>query len=721
MVNLIGATSDDARDIMVEGESGILAICPADERPIYNSHKRRLEWPNGAISRIFTADEPERLRGKQHMKLWCMPGDTLVRTKDGDKRIDLIKINDFVMTRKGLRRVLGHELTQKNAEIFQLETMDGQIVRSTGNHPVWVEGKGFLPMSDLREGMKVCVINAFVGAEKSGIGTMMATMSHLFACIAKSGKRLTAKFHLAITFTTLMVIKKTIISTILNSSLIRSIAPNISKIRLLLKLEKSPIKMLWRKDERTQNSVEKENLFAKYVAVFIQAVHGILPHIVPNHALIMRDQADLKEKIGFALIVRRYTKLQKEFKNTVQKIACATLLLDEKKSQGKLFVRAEKTLQVGVAMRDSVHASVPAISMTTIVTVKKLPILLDVFDIAVEEAAEFFANGILVHNCDEICSWRYEEAWTQAMFGLRLGRNPQAVITTTPKPIKVLKEIISDQSTIITAGSTYDNRDNLAQSFFSKIITKYEGTRIGRQELKAELLEDIPGALWRRSDIDATRVRSAPPLLRIVIAIDPAASSQEGSDETGIVAAGKGIDGFWYILEDKSGIYSPDEWAKVAIDLYHTLKADRIIGEANNGGEMIEAVLRNIDRNVSYKSVHATKGKVIRAEPVAALYEQRRVRHVGAFGMLEDQMCMFSSDYDRKKAKYSPDRMDALVWAMTELAVEQAPGDNIVEYLEQQAKKNEALEAEKKKLAVEAPKNVIASQCDFEAHRAIVR
>ena len=352
-VNLIGATSDDARDIMIEGESGILAICPRDERPIYNSHKRRLEWPNGAKSRIFTADEPERLRGKQHMKLWA----------------------------------------------------------------------------------------------------------------------------------------------------------------------------------------------------------------------------------------------------------------------------------------------------------------------------------------DELCAWRYSEAWDQAMFGLRLGKNPQAVITTTPKPTKTLKEIMADPACVKTYGTTYDNRDNLASQFYTKVITKYEGTRIGRQELNAEVLDDLPGAMWKRSDIEATRVRAMPEdILRTVVAIDPAVSTNEGSDETGIVVACKALDSFWYVLEDKSGIYSPNEWGTIAVDLYKHFKADRIIGEVNQGGDMVENTLRNIDQNVAYKSVHATKGKVTRAEPVAALYEQRRVRHVGSLPILEDQMCMFTTDFDRKKAKYSPDRMDALVWALTELAIEVLPGANILEY-----------------------------------------
>lgn len=313
---------------------------------------------------------------------------------------------------------------------------------------------------------------------------------------------------------------------------------------------------------------------------------------------------------------------------------------------------------------------------------------------------------------DEVGAWRYQESWDQAMFGLRLGKSPQAVITTTPRPIKILKDLITDKNTVLTVGSTYDNKENLAPSFLHTIVKKYEGTRLGRQELNAEILDDMPGALWRRSDIDATRVAVAPEMSRIVVAIDPAVSTNEGSDETGIVAAGKGLDDRWYILADRSGKYSPDGWAREAIALYELVGADRIIGEVNNGGDLIENTLRNISREVSYRAVRASKGKSVRAEPVAALYEQRRVSHVGSLPQLEDQMCLFTTDYDRNKMGYSPDRMDALVWAMTELAIDQSPGSNIIEYLKQE----EAKEAIKAAVKAKMTNQPIASQCDFDAH-----
>ncbi len=268
---------------------------------------------------------------------------------------------------------------------------------------------------------------------------------------------------------------------------------------------------------------------------------------------------------------------------------------------------------------------------------------------------------------DELASWRYgQETWDNAMMGLRLGENPQAIITTTPRPTKLVREIIANPFTVLTAGTTYENRANLATAFYTQIIQKYEGTRLGRQELLAEVLDDNPGALFKLSDIEGARVGKLPPLIRIVVAMDPATTSTEESDEWGIIAAGQdGRDpAHFYIMADESGIYSPDEAAKQAVRLYYRLGADRLVGEANNGGDMIEALIRHQDANVSYKKVTASRGKVTRAEPVSALYEQHRGHHHGTFALLEDQM----QNYNPKVDDDSPDRMDAMVWAMTELA-----------------------------------------------------
>jgi len=264
--------------------------------------------------------------------------------------------------------------------------------------------------------------------------------------------------------------------------------------------------------------------------------------------------------------------------------------------------------------------------------------------------------------CDEIAKYRYpQDALDNIMFGLRLGDNPQIVITTTPKPIKTIKDLVKDKDTILTKGSTYDNIGNLAEAFVKTVIKKYEGTRLGRQELHAEILDDNPNALWRRADIDNSRLSEFPELVRIVVGVDPAVTSGDKSDETGIVVAGIDRNEHGYILDDKTLKASPDKWARKAIECYYKWEADRIIGEANNGGDLIELVIRQVDKNVSYRKVTASRGKLIRAEPIAALYEQGRIHHVGYFGDLEDQYCEW------QPGEKSPNNMDAAVWALTEL------------------------------------------------------
>ena len=286
---------------------------------------------------------------------------------------------------------------------------------------------------------------------------------------------------------------------------------------------------------------------------------------------------------------------------------------------------------------------------------------------------------------DELAAWRYPDAaWDMLMFGLRLGKRPRVIVTTTPEPIRLLRELAAAPTTRVTRGSTYDNKDNLAGTFLSAIISKYEGTRLGRQELHAELLEQADGALWTRKMVEAARIPAepAPVLKRTVVAIDPAVTSGEHSDETGIVVAGIGHDGLAYVVQDASGRYTPNEWAVRAINLFRLHQADRIVAETNNGGEMIELTLRTVWHDVAFKAVSASKGKQTRAEPVAALYEQGRVRHAGGFPALEDQMC----NWEPGSGASSPDRVDALVWALTELVL--GPHDTgLIDFLEGPAKR----------------------------------
>lgn len=266
---------------------------------------------------------------------------------------------------------------------------------------------------------------------------------------------------------------------------------------------------------------------------------------------------------------------------------------------------------------------------------------------------------------EEIATWPYVEAWDNLQLGLRLGVRPRQVATTTPKPLRILRELIAanDIDVVLTRGTTYENKANLAPAFFRKIIRKYEGTTLGRQELKGEILDDIPGALWKRALLDEHRRREdqVPDMQRIVVGLDPATTHGEDSDQTGMAVAGRGVDGEFYVFEIAGYRMSPLGWGKRAVMFLDDYEADRIVAESNQGGELVESNIRTVRANVPVKLIHAKRGKVVRAEPVAALYEQGRVHHVGTFEDAEDQMCAFpvASDLD--------DMVDALVHAIAEL------------------------------------------------------
>lgn len=270
----------------------------------------------------------------------------------------------------------------------------------------------------------------------------------------------------------------------------------------------------------------------------------------------------------------------------------------------------------------------------------------------------------------EFAAWQYaRECWDNLIFGMREGRDPQVVINTTPRPIQVVRDIIAMPSTVLTTGSSYENAPNLARVWVENVLDPLRGTRLGRQEIEAEMLEEIEGALWRLSDIDSGRVArdDVPDLVRIATGVDPQGVKGPGS-ETGIVCAGVDANGTLYVLDDASLNGTPLEWGTRVIATHNRHEGDLVVAEKNFGGDMVEQTLRAVDDRVKFKMVTASRGKRQRAEPVAALYERGKVRHVGSFPSLEDEMCSFTPESDR-----SPNRMDALVWAITELAlVEQA-------------------------------------------------
>ena len=274
---------------------------------------------------------------------------------------------------------------------------------------------------------------------------------------------------------------------------------------------------------------------------------------------------------------------------------------------------------------------------------------------------------------DELAAWQYDDTWNQLQFGLRLGDHTQTVITTTPRPTKLIKDLVKRESTVITRGSTFDNAENLSQSALLEMQERYAGTRLGQQELFGEILDDNPGALWSRGLLESARVKEQPHLTRIVVGIDPAVTSGDESDSTGIVVAGMSPDGHYYILADYTLKASPQVWAEKAVYAFELHKADRIIAETNNGGDLVVHLLQQVKNTIPVKKVTASRGKAVRAEPIAALSEQGKLHMVGYFPELEDELC----EYEPGVSSKSPDRMDAMVWAVTELS----EGSNALNYL----------------------------------------
>jgi len=265
---------------------------------------------------------------------------------------------------------------------------------------------------------------------------------------------------------------------------------------------------------------------------------------------------------------------------------------------------------------------------------------------------------------DEVAAWRHPLAWDMLLLGVRIGNRPRICATYTPKALPHIIAIRKRKDTVLVKGTTYENEANLAPDFFRQIVSQYEGTRLGRQEIYAELLEDVEGALWSQKMIDASRVTRTPSFLRVVVGVDPAS----GPGETGIVVAALGNDVHGYVLEDATIHGSPDVWAKAVVTAYNKFMADRIIYETNQGGLMVAHTIRTVDENVPLKGVNASRNKQARAEPIVALYEQKRIHHVGMFGDMESQMCTWVPN----EGMPSPDRLDAMVWAFTELLLGEA-------------------------------------------------
>ena len=439
-VALIGPSAADARDVMIEGESGILNVSPPWFRPEYSPSKRRITWPNGAIATIYSAEDPEQLRGPQHDFGWSLTPDTLVTLANNSvKPIIEVTVGEYVLTRKGPRKVLANYCTSPASQIIKLTTVEGEL-RGSPTHPVYVEGRAFIPLKDVREGDKIL-------------------------CLRKSA---TEAAH------TLKSTTDTISGALGQESTVR----------------KSPSTL----DTCTEISIFTKSVLSKKVTSFITKITTQPTIALKTWSAFLRENiqgftcwaipllTELKLLPAFALDTNRRLSNPESVSSVMR----------------RLLIRSGEEIQIKNSAVHLVKTSLDG-EFVPVTRIEHLNLLEPVYDLLIDEENEFFANNILVHNCDELAAWAYPETWDLYQFGLRLGKNPRTVITTTPKPIKIVKELVKDPRTVVTTGSSYENRDNLAPTFFTKIVTKYEGTRLGRQELHAEIINMEEEGIIKRS------------------------------------------------------------------------------------------------------------------------------------------------------------------------------------------------------------------------------
>lgn len=603
-IALIAETQKDLEEVMV---ARLLKISPPDEMPRVRYKPVRLTWPNGAQALGYNGTEPDQLRGPEFDTAWidelCLVSGTMIATGTGLRPIEAIRPGEQIWTRKGLRPVVNAWMSSPSAEVWEITTAKNLRLIGTANHPVWTEGNGFTPLRSLQIGDMLAVWENNAPNAPNG-GGRRGIFTAITTAIAQ-GSSCTGRS----------------ISRLMARLMRRWMSIMSMATRLITTLQISPPSL-------------------------VANICGSMGPVGSNFGTLSAVERTRKKPFGGSEL---HGKSPVHFAESLfSQLEC-----------GPSF--AAQTAELKHFANET-----PVTASDTLASLRRLPRRAAVYNIEVAGEPEYFANGILTHNC----KYRYaRETWDMLQFTMRSGTDPRVFVTTTPRPIPVLREIIADPSTVVTRGSTMDNAKNLAPAFMKAVIAKYEGTRLGRQELNAEMLDDVPGALWTRDMIDAKRVKAAPDMRRIVIAVDPSGTAGAGSegqgDDVGIIAAGLGTDGRGYVLEDYSCNLSPDGWARRVREAYTAHKADRIVAERNFGGAMVEAVIKATDKTLPVTVVTASRGKIARAEPIAALYEQQRVSHVGSLPSLEDQMCaMTPSGY---VGEGSPDRADALVWALTEL------------------------------------------------------
>lgn len=781
-IGLVGPTEDDVRKTMIEGPTGIMKVCPPTFLPVFEPSNRRLVWPNGGVAHMFSAEKPSALRGPNLDGAWCVAKGSLIATRRGTVPIEDVRPRDLVLTRVGYRPVVAATMTMPAAHVLRLEA-GAMSLLATGNHRIWVEGRGFVQLSEIKPGDRVLACpdtwnGMAIGGTSAAIpaGALCTKIIGRCFCIARSIARHTEIWRQALKSIISTAIGRTIgprtlwpsrgastrpftpwtltdyppwsfISSEIGRAFGRSpasdpcFAPSAARpfalglsAATLGSVLTDALGVLARAvTPATTSHAESEPKFhASYARALFSATLPAGQNTAAADAKMPRTSRKTESGADpvrwraaprpfsapptfwhwlLAAAKRASTISRRQAIRSITRFGMASRPICNALDAAPLsprppLISGGENIAVQNAAKGT-DADQPEWRLIEVTRISVEDQPFPVYDLAVEGAHEFFANGILVHNCDEMGAWgggseesdgaerhgsnrRAKHAFDNLQFTLRQkppGALPvRLVITTTPAPMPLLREIMNDPLTVVTRGTIFDNAENLDPGALEAYLKQYGGTRKGRQELYGEMLDSFDGALWSPDVLDRHRrgeqqgwrlVRGGNSgqlhmvgpngalvyFRRIVISIDPAGSAGRKSNETGLVACGLGSDEHGYLLEDRSGVYSPERWAATAVDMYERWQADKIVAEGNFGGDMVRATLRAVNPAIPVKIVTASRGKAVRAEPISTFYESGSIHHVEQFKDLEDQLVT----WDPLGRGDSPDRLDALVWGFTEL------------------------------------------------------
>lgn len=708
-------------------EAVVNAMLPGELESM-NSSDLLVRFTNGSKVWGYSSDGFERLRGSNLAGAWCVAKGTPVTTSRGNVPIESVQSGDLVATRQGWRSVTASRRTGVDRQTLAIKTTAG-ILRCTPDHRIAVSENGWREARHINVGdiLIGCTMtqsldhphgSSSTATASTGMpGAATTTTQPAISSITRCGRPLTGLYQTATRCITAIMNAATTAWSTWNysprsstrsatpqsngSHLFRhacawcavrnssprpkprtfSAAQSLAEPKRLLRLARNAALIVGMSLRWSASSVESRS--ARQPGMPLAALTsvetiGVGPVTVATLAtgLAVTDS----QSSGSVLCAAESSSPL----STAPSLVVTLVGRSETRTKPRRFGKASPNRH-GRASNAAISSS-PARPWpdTAASSAEHAPVVLDivrsldcdVYDLTVEDAHEFYAGGVLVHNCDEMAVYANpDELFSEALMpALRIGESPRLVITTTPRPIPFLRSLVArdDGSVVVIKGSTWDNAANLSKTALAELRTRYEGTRTGRQELLGELLSEIAGAFWSLKLIEDTRVKDAPALARIVVAMDPATTSGEKSDQTGIIVAGRGMDGHLYVLEDLSMKASPHACMATVVKAYHRWQADKIVAETNNGGDYLENVLRSVDENAAYTTVRATRGKSVRAEPISSLWEQGRAHIVGCLPDLEDQMAACTppdaNGKDRRN-KDPDDRLDAMIYAATELQV----------------------------------------------------